>query len=324
IKFADAEHSFSGTSGIIRRTQSGIELALFHGTRIGSAGFTLSTTDTDLGISASVTAGHSPRGEYYAPKASSATIEAASLPAKAIFYIDGQAQFTKRQGNALILNLKPGHHHWELTDTLPVPVTPEILRTENHSGGGRIVLRPVASATRYRLELSRDNGSTWSKVAEDSTPEIELSNLSNGEKVHIRAVALNSQHESAPSPDYPLYVTSDPPLPPDGFRVELSEGAADLTWGEVLGVREYRLYVRRPGDSHFHLLYSGRRRSYQDKHPAIHSAAAAPRDSAPSQNAAFVEYCVASVNGNGEGPKSRIANTDPESWRNWDPKPGEP
>jgi len=33
---------------------------------------------------------------------------------------------------------------------------------------------------------------------------------------------------------------------------------------------------------------------------------------------------VAAVNGDGEGPRSRMADTDPASWRNWDPKPGEP
>ena len=33
---------------------------------------------------------------------------------------------------------------------------------------------------------------------------------------------------------------------------------------------------------------------------------------------------VTAVNGNGEGRRSRVADTDPRSWRNWDPKPGEP
>jgi len=30
------------------------------------------------------------------------------------------------------------------------------------------------------------------------------------------------------------------------------------------------------------------------------------------------------VNGNGEGPKSTVVTTDPASWVNWDPRPGEP
>lgn len=37
-----------------------------------------------------------------------------------------------------------------------------------------------------------------------------------------------------------------------------------------------------------------------------------------------MEYRVTAVNGNGEGPPSRIINTDPASWRNWEPQPGEP
>ncbi len=39
--------------------------------------------------------------------------------------------------------------------------------------------------------------------------------------------------------------------------------------------------------------------------------------------ARILEYAVAAVNGNGEGPMSAIADTDPSSWRNWNPRPDE-
>lgn len=35
------------------------------------------------------------------------------------------------------------------------------------------------------------------------------------------------------------------------------------------------------------------------------------------------EYAIAAVNGNGEGERSAPVGTDPTSWINWDPKPGE-
>jgi len=33
----------------------------------------------------------------------------------------------------------------------------------------------------------------------------------------------------------------------------------------------------------------------------------------------ILEYKVTAVNRNGEGPASRIVDTDANSWRNWDP-----
>lgn len=150
-----------------------------------------------------------------------------------------------------------------------------------------------------------------------------MGGLTDGAKVHVRAAALNEEHESAPGDEYPLYVTKAPPAPPDGLRVGLSNGAAALSWGEVLGVSEYRLYAKRAGERKFSLLYRGHDRSYLDKHPDIHTPFSNPNDSESAVHAELNEYYVTAVNGNGEGVKSRIVDTDPGSWRNWDPMPGE-
>jgi hypothetical protein len=173
------------------------------------------------------------------------------------------------------------------------------------------------------MELSKDNGIIWSKIAVQEDPAIELSSLVNGEKVHVRAVAINATHESPPGPEYPLYVSSDPPSPPDGVRCELAAGSANISWGEILGITEYRLYARVAGQDDFHLLYRGREHAYEDKRPQIQPANAVPETSA-APTAGLLEYCVTAVNGNGEGARSRIVDTNPESWRNWDPRPGEP
>jgi hypothetical protein len=104
----------------------------------------------------------------------------------------------------------------------------------------------------------------------------------------------------------------------------LSNGAAALSWGEILGVCEYRLYARASGETKFNLLYHGLDRTYLDKRPEIEAANPIPDDPRYGSPTHVIEYCVSAVNGNGEGARSRTANTDPGSWRNWDPMPGEP
>lgn len=323
VEFNEGPTLFHGTAGLVRLGKDRNEFALFHGTRIGVAGFVLTTTDTDLGIGGTVAPGQAPCGDYHAPNAASISI---TLPAAehAVFYIDGEAQTVTRKDSALVVELKAGRHRWELSDQLSVPMAPQIVRTENHASGARVFIAPQAGAAQYRLEVSKDSGSTWAAVEVKNEPEILVEELGNGEKVHVRAVALNALHESAPGPEYPMYVTSEAPLPPDGLHVGLAAGAATLTWGEVLGVTEYRLYARATGEKNFRLLYRGLERMYIDKQAGIEAALASPDPDAASRYKNLIEYCVAAVNGNGEGPRSRVADTNPASWRNWDPRPGEP
>jgi hypothetical protein len=183
---------------------------------------------------------------------------------------------------------------------------------------------PVAAATGYQLEISADNAATWEPVGDGSSkPAITLTGLVNGKKYHVRMIAKNTEHQSAPGPEYPLYVTQDAPPPPDGLHVELSNGSADLTWGEVLGVTQYRLYRRKKGEAKFTVAYSGRATYWKDVDPAIVASASSPKDSSSLSRAA-IEYYLTASNQNGEGKASRTANTDPESWRNWNPTGSEP
>ena len=323
VHFADGGMVFEGTVGLIRSAKDRIEFALFHGTRVGVPGITLSTVDADLGIGGSMVAGQAPCGEYYAPQTSSVTITLPSLSEKTVFYVDGEARTAQRVSGALAVGLPAGSHHWEVTDGLPVPVAPHVLRTENFAGGGRVVVAQVASATQYRFELSKDNGATWTTIRVENQPRIEVSGLDNGKKVHVRAVALNSMHESLPGPEYPLYVTDHAPSAPDGIQVELADGSATISWGEVLGTSEYRLYARTRSEKDFHVLYRGLERAFVDRRAGIKACNEIPGPSASTTNAEIVEYRVAAVNGNGESAMSRSADTDPASWRNWDPRPGE-
>jgi hypothetical protein len=324
VHFAEGATEFDGTSGLIRNRKGGIEFALFHGTHIAVSGLSFTTTDTDLGIGGSIVAGHAPAGEYYAPKASSVRIAMPALPDQMAFYVDGEAQKGRREADAMFIELAEGSHRWELTDKLPIPIAPRIVRTENHAEGARVIASAVASATQYRLELSKDSGVTWTKIGLETTPEFSVSGLADEQKFHVRVVALNPVHESAPGPEYPLYVTKNPPPAPDGIHVDLSDGAATVSWGEVLGVSEYRLYARSADQTDFRLVHRGLDRTFRDERPGIRAANSNPSDSAAATQTGVIEYCVAAVNGNGEGPRSRAADTNPRSWRNWDPKPGEP
>ena len=323
VHFAEGDLIFDGTAGLIRTTKDKIEFSLFHGTRIGVPGITFTTEDKDLGIGGSITDGRSTSGEFFAPKASSVKITGSVISEKMVFYIDGAARTGRRESGALVIDLEPGRHHWELTEALPVPIAPRIVRTENYAGGARVIVEPVAAATQYRLELSKDGGSTWAAAQVQSAPELKVSALTDGEKVHVRCLALNSMHASAPGEEYPLYVTKHPPSPPDGLRVRLSNGAATINWGEILGVTEYRLYARTKTEKEFHLLYRGTDRSYADKRAGIRACDSIPGQATDVTDPAIVEYCVTALNGNGESVRSSFADTNPASWRNWDPMPGE-
>jgi len=324
VHFSEGATTFEGTAGLIRVSREKCEFALFHGTTIGVSGITFSTTDTDLGIGGSVVSGQAFCGEYFAPKACSVKVAMPSLSEKMTFYVNGAARSGRRDLNTLVVDLEEGRHQWELTDKLPVPIAPRIVRTENYVGGARVIVGPVAAATQYRFELSKDGGSTWASLGLQNEPEITVSGIPDGVKVHVRAAALNAEHESAPGAEYPVYVTKDPPPAPDGLRVELSNGVAFLSWGEVLGASEYRLYVKLAADNKFSLLYRGLERTYVDKRAVIQAANPNPNGPDAVPHAAVVEYYVTAVNGNGESARSRTADTDPGSWRNWDPKPGEP
>jgi hypothetical protein len=287
VHYAVGGVRFDGSAGIVRRQ----EMALFHGSRIAAEGISIETADPDLGISAKLS-GDSLAGAFYAPHASSVTIAGK----EGTFFVDGARQSMQ--------TLPKGLHRWEIASGMPTPMPPRILRTENSSGAAKVILEPVAGATRYRFFLSRDNAKTWSVAGESATPEIEIIGLANEAKVHIRAIAINSGHQSEPGPEYPVYVTAKPSLPPDGLHLSLTKASTEVRWGEVLGVTAYKLYSRTGADA-WRLIYQGRQRTFTDVSRAD-------------------EYKVSSVNGNGEGVASRIATSDPKSWRNFDPRPGEP
>ena len=198
---------------------------------------------------------------------------------------------------------------------------PVMMRTENRNGGATIFFTKVASAERYRLEVSRDAGGTWTSVGETSGDSLELKGFPNEAKIHVRAVAINEERESRPADEYPVYVTGAPPSPPDGLKIKLEPDQVKLSWGEILGVTEYRLYRRAKGRGDFSEIFRGRVNEFVDriKVPPAYDFPGFQADALRVGRIPVYEYAVSAVNGNGEGARSLTADTDPRSWRNWNP-----
>ena len=326
IEFDEGGNAFAGTAGIIRDRAGATEIALFHGTHIAAAGFSFTTSNTDLGISATISGSGTVRGFFFAPASTEIEIGLPSRLDKAALYIDGVETSGTQTAGRVSLTLPSGKHQWELTLGQPEPLVPRIDRTEYTVGGAIIYGTREASASTYILELSKDNAQTWTEIKRASEPLFTLADLKPGEKYHVRLLARNDASSSAPGPEYPLYVTQDPPPPPDGLNVELSRGRARITWGEVLGVAEYRLYRKTAKESAFTVAYAGRETHWEDANPSIEPSARPVSSAETLRNTPMptCEYHITSVNPIGESAPSRKANTDPTSWRNWNPIHEEP
>lgn len=321
--------AFQGTAGIVRqRTGDRFELALFQGTRIAAGGGTFVLDGKDAGLSSYFEKPEESRGIYYARNGATLTISCANCATGTRFYLDGASRNAKIANGSVEVTLPPGRRHWQLTAGLPTPNAPVVLHTENASAKATIVWDPVPGADRYRVELSESSGKTWLPAGETRKPPFVLDNLQNGTKYHVRVIAANERYSSVPGSEYPVYAGSETPPNPDGLRLAIADGKVSLSWGEVLGVSRYHLYRRRIGEAQFHLVYSGTGRHFIDEPPGIVNAFKRPgilANALRDQSGYVVhEYAVSAENGNGEGKHSAVVTTDPASWANWDPRPGEP
>ncbi|TXK85560.1 fibronectin type III domain-containing protein [Paenibacillus sp. N3.4] len=76
----------------------------------------------------------------------------------------------------------------------------------NVNRGATIYYTKSAGTEVYRIEKSHDGGETWSAVGLTPLTEFTQKELQNGEKIHICVFAVNAEHKSEPSGDYPIYV----------------------------------------------------------------------------------------------------------------------
>ena len=330
--------AFSGTAGVVREWKNGsTELTLFHGQSISDRGVTLAVDNDDTAIATSFTTAGELLGTFASPaggstltltSASTATSSPSTTSASpASIYVDGNKVDASIEKSVLHVKLPAGGHSWQFTSRLPMPLPPTIVRTENRFGATKVIFNPSGGATKYRIELSKDGGKTWSNAGTTSDSSFDIDGLTNGSKVHVRVIALNDDHESLPADEYPVYVTDTAPRPPDGLQLVPTAGNASLHWGEVLGVTEYRLFVRQRGEGEWQCIYHGLDRHFTDARPGIIAPFSQPGIAANMLYAgppySIWEYAVSAVSGNGESTRCRAVDTDPTSWLNWDPKPGE-
>ncbi|WP_145928601.1 hypothetical protein OH491_04595 [Termitidicoccus mucosus] len=321
LEYDEKGDTFAGAAGVIRHRNDGVtELALFKGTSIGAKGVRLDVgSAADVAVSATFS---NPREIAGMVQTAAETCLCVSLPAGAgagtlRWWLDGVEIAFQKKASAMEAVIPPGRHRWEITARFPQPDAPEVLRTVNRTGGASVHFTSVAGAESYRAETSRDGGATWQNAGVTPASPLELDGLAPG-KLHVRLLALNRDRRSEPGADYPVYVDNVPPSPPDGVSVILSDGAAEIRWGEVLGVGEYRLYRRRAGGA-WERIHVSLERSYTVRDATLRASDALPRDTPAPATASFTEYAVACANGNGEGAKSATVNTDPADWKNWWP-----
>jgi hypothetical protein len=319
VTYREDDGRFHGTAGFIRRQGNYSELALFHGREIGYGRFALRVSHPDIGISAKLEQPGEAMGQFYTLKEGTLEVMADAVEEKTAVYMDGRLQKAVRHGNTFTLQLPVGNHTWQLTAGLPQPVTPQILYTENQSQAATVHFTPSPGAVAYRTEYSRDGGNTWTVAGVGSKTYFLCKGLGTNTKIHVRVTAFNKRFESRPSAPYPVYLSETKPDCPDGLKLRIESGHIALEWGQVLGVKTYHLYRRKKGEKTFTRICRGENRHFFDTqaegyNPAIEDV---------PENPAIYEYVVTSENGNGESEKSDPVSTDPASWLNWNPKPGE-
>jgi len=300
---------FKGTAGMIRRIKGGVlTMAKFHGEQVGNDRFLISTRNKEAGISAELIAPDQVSGQFFAYHDAEVQFSwPLGIPAKVKFYLDGQLTTPEDEGDRWTISFPAGHHHWQITATVPVPLRPVIEGYENQGTRVKLYFSDTNSVAEYLVETSRDQGRTWQMSGQTKKAEFILSGFSDFSKIHVRVTVRDEGGKSQPSAIYPVYFSSSVPATPDGLKLSLAGDQVHLNWGEVLGSRQYNLYRKGQINSQYELIYQGEDTNFTETLPGDQ----------------IYHYSVTAVNPNGESQKAYPANTDPDSWLNWDPRPWE-
>lgn len=302
---------FAGTDGVVRRKNNGdVELAIFGKGDLAFDKIGIKIDDDNAAAALTHNSNGTITGRLVVSQSKNANVK---------FTFGNQGKLYANGLEVKSTEFAPGRYELEYTNNTPMPERARIIRTENQSQGAKVYFANANGATDYKLQYSQDNGKNWSDGAQGESSPLVISKLTNGEKVHLRLVALNQNIESKPSKLYPLYVSNLSPEHPDGLLLQLGDNQVKATWGECLGVTDYNLYRRQKGAKEWEKIYSGLAREYLDKVPDVVPAyrLAGSIDNPNPYQGKVYEYAVSASNLNGEGGKSEIRNTDPTSWLNW-------
>jgi hypothetical protein len=308
VRYQNDGIAFSGTCGLIKIAANGKEMAaaLFAGSEIMAADLKVLLQNEQATAISFQAAANGYTGKYQSRTSQIVSFHPAKEASPALqFYIDGTAiETVRKQDGRVDVTFPAGAHSWQWTNTGVVPGMPQILGTVNRSGGCKVAWTSVAGATAYRLELSRDNGTSWQTITDDvSSTSAVISAVDNGTKIHLRVTARGVGGWGSASGLYPVYVTDKAPRCPQGLTLHLSDTATIISWGKVLGAAQYHLYRREKGsnDTAFELVYSGENRRLSIAHTGA---------------TRVYEYAVTAVNDNGESGKSAVCDTDPTCFLN--------
>ena len=328
VPFVSEENGrvFAGRAGVIRQFKDlRTELNLFKGDRIGTPALQLAVDNPSLGISAIFKTPSEVSGQFFSRAGGKLTLTLpGGIPQGVRLFINGVSAKVSGEASSLVVQLPRGEGRWQLTAGPATPMAPEITHSVAQANGAAIEFTPVASATGYRIESSQDGGITWASVGTSTTTSFTLGGINAPGKLHVRVIALNGTAASLPGKDYPVYVTGKPAGPPEGLRVGLAADEATVSWGEVLGAREYVLYRRKAGDKAWKEIHRGAERYHRDYVKGVLPAAQEPGLESealtePAAKPVVFEYAVSSVDGVGESARSLVSSTNPTSWRNWNP-----
>jgi hypothetical protein len=313
VNYKNNGFTFIGTAGIIKQFgDKTYAAALFEGTTIGTPALTIQLNgDIKAGVSMEITA-IGLRGRFQGKKASTLKfLFAQKAKGNDVFYVDGLPADKKPAGDGSFeITFTAGKHNWQYSNVGVVPQPAQILNTVVSSHSVSVKWQAVAGANTYQLQLSKDGGVSWTDaMASGANTNVTIAKLDNDTKVHVRVIAKGTGGQGEPSDDYPIYVTDKVPHAPEGILVNPNGPQTKITWGQILGVNEYKLYRREKSvkPQAYTIIYSGSDRSFADN----------------KQDPKIFEYVVTAINGNGESLKSVISDNDPNSFLNWQPVPGE-
>jgi len=304
---------FEGSAGIIRQSsdKKSFEAALFKGNKIGIPGIVaqflavpeyggMSLKNTAMGFA----------GIIQLREKTTIRFTLNEVPKGLIFYLDGTAvSLSKEGGFNYSLRVVAGKHDFQWSNGGVIPAAPVFQLSVSGKNWCELEWLAVPGATSYALQMSTNGGISWNTVTENiQSTHYKLTDLTDGKKLHVRIMAIGKGGISEPSGDYPIYPVSIKPHAPEGLNALKKENHVTLTWGQVLGADQYKLYQREKGTSEFKTIYSGTNRF-----------ASAKLTSSPK----VLEFSVTATNGNGESAKSSIADTDESRCINWYPIPGE-
>jgi hypothetical protein len=313
--WSSEEMEFEGRVGWIRKGQGKLMLALIDGKKLRAGLLEIAVDQPEAAVQISMRDNEEIEGLYTSASIArvSITIYDASWleqAQKSKLYVDGEAVSFKWEGGTLSLIMPAGTHRLELS-MQATPEQPIVMYAIQQPQAASVRWRSATAAQSYELERSKDVGLTW--FVQGNTKECELLLPYDGcLKEHVRATAFNGTKKSVPSAMFPVYFTDEVPLPPEGLRLHISEEdqRISLAWGQVLGIKLYRLYVRVRGEVDYCSIYEGPNAVYDYI-----------REKGNASD--ILEFAVTAVSGIGESSLSYPADTDPESLLNWEPIVGE-